>query len=79
MGGGVGEDEDPADDPKAQLVDAKEMNPEEKKKKDAEDQARLNKLQDFKVLAFMCMCVFIKLHVTAHSGPVTLVILCRSH
>ena len=27
----------------------------------------------------MCACVFIKLHITAQSGPVTLVIICHSH
>ena len=27
----------------------------------------------------MCVCVFIKLHITAQSGPVILVILCHSH
>ena len=27
----------------------------------------------------VCVCVFIKLHITAHSGPVILVILCHSH
>ncbi|CAN0111503.1 unnamed protein product [Ascophyllum nodosum] len=42
------EDEDPADDPNAQL---QEIDPEEKKQRDAEDQARLNKLQDFKVVS----------------------------
>ena len=25
------------------------------------------------------VCVFIKMHITAQSGPVTLVILCHSH
>ena len=28
---------------------------------------------------FLCVCVFIKLHKTAQSGPVILVILCHSH
>ena len=28
---------------------------------------------------WMCVCVFIKLHITAQSGPVILVILCHSH
>ena len=27
----------------------------------------------------VCVCVFIKLHITAQSGPVILVILCHSH
>ena len=27
----------------------------------------------------LCVCVFIKLHITAQSGPVILVILCHSH
>ena len=27
----------------------------------------------------MCVCVFIKLHITTQSGPVILVILCHSH
>ena len=27
----------------------------------------------------VCLCVFIKLHITAQSGPVILVILCHSH
>ena len=27
----------------------------------------------------VCVCVFIKLHITAQSGPVMLVILCHSH
>ena len=27
----------------------------------------------------VCVCVFIKLHITTHSGPVILVILCHSH
>ena len=26
-----------------------------------------------------CVCIFIKLHITAQSGPVILVILCHSH
>ena len=28
---------------------------------------------------FLCVCGFIKLHITAQSGPVILVILCHSH
>ena len=28
---------------------------------------------------YVCVCVFIKLHITAQSGPVILVILCHSH
>ena len=31
------------------------------------------------VCVCVCVCVFIKLHITAQSGPVILVILCRSH
>ena len=31
------------------------------------------------MLVTMCVCVFIKLHITAQSGPVILVILCHSH
>ena len=31
------------------------------------------------VRACVCVCVFIKLHITAQSGPVILVILCHSH
>ena len=27
----------------------------------------------------LCVCVFIKLHITAQSGPVILVIICHSH
>ena len=27
----------------------------------------------------VCVCVFIKLHITAQSGPVLLVIICHSH
>ena len=27
----------------------------------------------------LCVCVFIKLHITAQSGPVILVVLCHSH
>ena len=27
----------------------------------------------------VCVCVFIKLHITAQSGPIILVILCHSH
>ena len=27
----------------------------------------------------VCVCVFIKLHITTQSGPVILVILCHSH
>ena len=30
-------------------------------------------------LLYVCVCVFIKLHITAQSGPVILVILCHSH
>ena len=30
-------------------------------------------------LYIMCVCVFIKLHITAQSGPVILVIICHSH
>ena len=30
-------------------------------------------------LCEVCVCVFIKLHITAQSGPVILVILCHSH
>ena len=29
--------------------------------------------------AALCVCVFIKLHITTQSGPVILVILCHSH
>ena len=31
------------------------------------------------VLLGVCVCVFIKLHITAQSGPAILVILCHSH
>ena len=31
------------------------------------------------IAGHMCACVFIKLHITAQSGPVTLVIICHSH
>ena len=31
------------------------------------------------VYVCMCVCVLIKLHITAQSGPVILVILCHSH
>ena len=31
------------------------------------------------ILVTVCVCVFIKLHTIAQSGPVTLVILCHSH
>ena len=34
-------------------------------------------LNSFRI--FMCVCVFSKLHMTAQSGPVILVILCHSH
>ena len=30
-------------------------------------------------LKCLCVCVFIKLHITTQSGPVILVILCHSH
>ena len=30
-------------------------------------------------LYMVCVCVFIKLHITAQSGPVILVLLCHSH
>ena len=31
------------------------------------------------LLSPLCVCVFIKLHITTQSGPVILVILCHSH
>ena len=31
------------------------------------------------VCMYVCMYVFIKLHITTQSGPVILVILCHSH
>ena len=31
------------------------------------------------VYKYICVCVFIQLHITAQSGPVILVILCHSH
>ena len=31
------------------------------------------------ILISVCVCVFIKLHITTQSGPVILVILCHSH
>ena len=31
------------------------------------------------VCVYMCVCVFIKLYITAQSGLVILVILCHSH
>ena len=31
------------------------------------------------VFVYVCMCVFMKLHITAQSGPVILVIICHSH
>ena len=31
------------------------------------------------VIMCVCVCVFIKLHITTQSGPVILVILCHSH
>ena len=30
-------------------------------------------------MILVCVCVFIKLHITAQSGPVILVIICHSH
>ena len=36
-------------------------------------------LEDLNYQDFVCVCVFIKLHITAQSGPVILVILCHSH
>ena len=36
-------------------------------------------LVDREVEFYVCVCVFIKLHITTQSGPVILVILCHSH
>ena len=35
--------------------------------------------RDSTLIMCVCVCVFIKLHITAQSGPVILVILCHSH
>ena len=37
------------------------------------------KVFPFKSSTAVCVCVFIKLHITAQSGPVIVVILCHSH
>ena len=42
-------------------------------------QAELAKNFAVEELEEVCVCVFIKLHITAQSGPVILVILCHSH
>ena len=42
------------------------------------DGCRANSILVYQVIC-MCVCVFIKLHITAQSGPVILVILCHSH
>ena len=47
-----------------------------------EIQAPMRKAVSFKKLVcmyYVCMYVFIKLHITTQSGPVILVILCHSH
>ena len=38
-----------------------------------------NRLATVSVCVCVCACVFIKLHMTAQSDPVILVILCHSH
>ena len=40
---------------------------------------QLNRENDVPLSPCVCVCVFIKLRVTAQSGPVILVILCHSH
>ena len=36
-------------------------------------------VQSIFLFLFLCVCFFLKLHITAQSGPVFLVIVCHSH
>ena len=61
-------------------VEGKEwLNPSRKKNEGTHRRKKVDRKSCVTFLLCMYVCIFIKLHITAQSGPVIRVILCHSH